>query len=240
MRTTSKTWIGWVSLAASTTMALAMLPGCFNLDTAVYAEGNYDIDYVDTMRVFFNDDLVVELDAAQGGTIDIGEYQLEYDEFCTDEDFSCPSENLWGAVAIYQPLGYENGLLNAVNIGAVGEEGQRLAGAVDENGNFDLLLGLSASADENCLAVGFSTASGVFHQSDTERQRRYDHIEDGVIQVTYAGGCEVLEGVTISSALRFETDFTGVRRGDVDLGNVEPDPAIDENGQEVDDNLEEL
>ncbi len=229
------------TLAGAALLTAALLGGtACKLDSAVYAEGNYSLTYDDLVRVYFNDELIAEIDPAQGGTLQLGEWEVEYDEFCSDPDFSCPSEAYWDEVAIYQPLGYENALLNVVNIGAIGEPGQRLAGTVDEGGQFDLLLGLSASADENCLAVGLSTADGTFDRSPNGRQQRFDIIDAATIQITYAAGCEVVEGVTVSSAVRFETDFTGLRTGDVDLGDVEPDPAIDENGEEVDDNVEEL
>jgi hypothetical protein len=234
-----KTWIG----AATGALVLGglVLGGlACKLDSNVYAEGNYDITYDDNVRVYYGDELIVEIDPAVGGTIDIGEWQIEYDEFCSDPDYSCPTEAYWDEVAIYQPLGYENMLLNVVNIGTIGEQGLRLPGTIDESGDFNLLLGLSASASENCLAVSLSTADGSFSQTSLEREKRYDQIDAATITVTYAAGCEILDGVIIASAITFETDFTGVRTGDVDLGDVEPDPAIDENGEEVADNVDEI
>lgn len=232
-----------IRLASGSAILVAMLASataCWELDENVYAEGNYELTHSDIMRVYWGDELIAEIDPALGGTLELGEFSIEYDEFCSDPNFSCPTEAYWDEVAIYQPLGTDNALLNAVNIGTIGEPGTRLAGVIDTSGAFTMLLGLSASWDENCIAVGISTAEGNFTQSVLERNNHYDQMDSGTIAITYAAGCEVLDGVTLSASLTFESDFSGVRTGDVDLGDVEPDPAIDEDGVEVDDNLDDL
>ncbi len=210
--------------------------GCWELEQDTAVEGNYTITYDDVIRVYVNDEFVVELDAAQGGTIPLtDEISLEYDELCSDENTICPSESYWDEVAIYQPLGADNALLNVVNIGTIGEPGVRLAGLLGNDATFDLLLGLSASANEHCLAVGISTAEGEFVKSaGAARNAFYDGIDEGTINVAYGAGCEIVEGVTLSAGLRFETGFAGDRVGDLDVGSVEVDPAIDEHGDPID------
>ncbi|MAE29936.1 MAG: hypothetical protein CMJ87_13290 [Planctomycetes bacterium] len=210
--------------------------GCWELEEETAVEGNYTLTYDDVIRVYVNDSLVVELDGANGGTIPLtDEIEIEYDELCSGEDAICPSEAYWDEVAIYQPLGVDNALLNAVNIGSIGEEGVRLAGLLGNDATFDLLLGLSASANEQCLAIGISLAEGQFVKSaGANRNAFYDGVEDGTISLTYGAGCEITPGVTLSAGLRFETDFYGDRTGDLDVGDVEVDPAIDENGDPID------
>ncbi len=238
--TTMHTVIRVASVSAMLVAMVASTSACWELDNDVHVEGNYALTHSDITRVYWGDELVAEIDPAQGGTLELGEYSVEYDEFCSDPDYSCPTEVYWDEVAIYQPLGTDNALLNAVNIGTIGEPGARLAGLIDSEGNFSMLLGLSASWDENCISVGISTAEGTFTQTGLGRENVYNTMEAGTIAITYAAGCEVVEGVTLSTSLTFETDFTGTRTGDIDLGDVEPDPAIDEDGAEVDDNLDEL
>lgn len=230
----------WTAILGTLTVVGAWLvlgaTGCWELEDETAVEGNYAITYDDVIRVYVNDELVVELDAAQGGTIPLtDEIDLEYDELCSDENTICPSESYWDEVAIYQPLGADNALLNAVNIGTIGDEGVRLAGLLNNDATFALLLGLSASANEHCLAIGISTADGEFVKSaGAARNAFYDGIEDGTITVAYAAGCEIVEGVTLSAGLRFETGFVGDRIGDLDVGSVDVDPAIDENGDPID------
>ncbi len=217
-------------------LAALVATGCWELEEETAVEGNYALTYDDVIRVYLNDELLVELDGANGGTIPLtDEIAIEYDELCSGEDTICPSEAYWDEVAIYQPLGKDNVLLNAVNIGTIGEPGVRLAGLLANDATFDLLLGLSASASEQCLAIGVSLAEGQFVKSaGAARNAFYDGVEDGVISLTYGAGCEIAPGVTLSAGLRFETDFSGVRTGDLDVGDVEVDPAIDENGDPID------
>jgi len=228
------------SVSAILVALVASTSACWELDNDVYVEGNYALTHSDLIKVYWGEDLIAEIDPAQGGTLELGEYSVEYDEFCSDPDVSCPTEVFWDEVAIYQPLGTDNALLNAVNIGTIGEPGARLAGVIESDGSFWMLLGLSASWNENCISVGISDAQGTFTQTGMGRENVYNNMETGTISVTYAAGCEVIDNVTIASSLTFESDFTGVRTGDLDLGDVEPDPAIDEDGEEVDDNLDEL
>lgn len=220
------------------TSALAFaLAACWELDEEVQVEGNFAITYNDIIRVYFNDELVAEINAAEGGEIPLGELgTFEYDELCSSEDVVCPSEELWDEVAVEQPLGVDNALLNAVNIGTYGEEGTRLAGLIESNGDYALLLGISAAASGSCLAVGISTAEGTFTHDPApgERNPVYDRIEDGVITVAYGAGCYITEDIILTGSLTFETDFEGVRTGDLDLGDVEAEPAIDEDGEEID------
>ncbi len=224
------------TLSAAVALAALLITGCWDLGEETAVEGNYEITYDDVIRVYLNDELVVELDGAHGGTIPLtDEIELEYDELCSDEDTICPSEAYWDEVAIYQPLGADNALLNAVNIGTIGEPGVRLAGLLGNDASFDLLLGLSASASEQCLAIGISTADGQFVKSGgAARNAFYDGIEEGTITLAYGAGCEITPGVTLSAGLRFETDFVGERVGDLDVGSVDVDPAIDENGDPID------
>ncbi len=222
-------------LAFTGAMALAM-GACWELDSETEVEGNFAITYNDIVRVYFNDELVAEIDAAEGGEIPLGELgTFEYDELCSSEDVVCPSEQFWDEVAVEQPLGTDNALLNAVNIGTYGEEGTRLAGLIEANGDYALLLGISAASAGSCLAVGVSVAEGSFTHAfvPNERNPVYDRIEDGVITVAYGAGCYITEDIILTGSLSFETDFTGVRTGDLDYEEVEAEPAIDEDGEEI-------
>jgi hypothetical protein len=225
--------MGTLVLAAVTTTTTA----CWETGGETVAEGNYDIAYTDMMRVYWDDELIAEIDQAQGGTLVLGELEIDYDEFCSDPAYSCPSEVMWDEVAIEQPLGESNALINAVNIGTIGEPGTRLAGLMDEQGAFTLLLGLSASYDENCMSVGVSTAEGSFSQSLLAPSGTYDGIDTAAIRVTYAAGCEILQDTIIGGSLTFEMDFNGTRTGDLDLGEIEPDPPVDETGEPVEDSI---
>ncbi len=229
---TARTLVITTALAALALFA----PACWDIGTEVPVEGNYDLVYDDVIRVYLNDELIVELDAMNGGEIPLGDdIVLEYDEICSGEDTFCPSEAYWDEVAIYQPMGTDNALLNAVNIGTIGNEGARLAGLMDGHGAFSLLLGLDLGANESCLAVGLSLADGRFERERDGEDFIYGDITDGVISVEYAAGCEIAEGVVLSGALRLETGFEGARTGDLDTGDVQTDPAIDENGEPLDD-----
>ena len=227
---TSRTVAVFLSTCALLTMT-CVLSACWDIGQPVPVEGNYDLVYDDVIRVYLDDDLLVELDAMDGGEIPLGDdLAIAYDEICSGADTLCPSEAYWDEVAIYQPLGEDNALLNAVNIGTIGEEGTRLAGLVDDHGAFAMLLGLDLGASESCLAVGLSLAEGRFERLQEDEEMIYGDISGGVISVEYAAGCEIAPGVILAGALRLETGYEGIWTGPLETAHVRPDPAIDENG----------
>ena len=60
-----------------------------------------------------------------------------------------------------------------------------------------------------------------------------DGIVNAVIRAEWGAGCQI-GGVTITGSLRLETSVEAVRTGPLDLSGIQPEPPIDEDGEEVD------
>ena len=189
--------------------------------------GNYEVEYVDNLRVYINDELVAEVVAGEDATVEYNGEFFEISQLCSDEGVECPSEAYWTDVAVDQPWGTEYDLLNFVNLSEDrGTPGQRMGGTLAPDGSFVMLSGLAVGAEGSCAAIGVGTVEGQFAEDNST-------IDDGVIVFEWGAGCQVGE-VTIASSLRLETDYDAVRTGDFDISSVTPEEPIDDEGVEVD------
>jgi hypothetical protein len=208
-------------------LALGTLSGCEELLTPQPRTGNYEVDYMDNLRVYIGDELVAEVVSGEDADITWDGETFQVSTLCSDEGTDCPGEVYWREVAVDQPWGDGYKLLNFVNLdGERGTLGQRMGGTLQEDGTFSMLSGLALGGKDNCAALGVGTVEGKFNAANTA-------IGDGVIALEWAAGCQVGE-VTIGTTLRLETDFTAARTGDLDLSSVTPDEPIDEDGDVVD------
>ncbi len=189
--------------------------------------GNFEVHYVDNMRVYINDELVAEVESGEDADIEWDGEIFQVSTLCSDEGVECPSETFWGEAAVDQPWGDGYSLLNFVNLDLDSENpGQRMGGVLNDDGSFDMLSGLGLAANGNCAAIGVGTVTGWFSEDNQA-------IEDGVITYAWAGGCSV-DGVEIGVSFRLETDYSATRVGDYDVSSVTPEEPIDEEGEEVD------
>ena len=210
-----------------TTIGVAFAVGCQPLETPREVMGNFDVSYVDNMRVYINDQLVAEVASGEDATVDYDGESFQVGAVCDDEGTDCPSETFWQQMAVDQPWGPEYGLLNFVNLDLErGTPGQRMGGLLDETGAFTMLSGLAVGGDGGCAALGVGTVEGQFSEDNTE-------IIDAVIRYAWAGGCSI-DGVDIGVSFRLESDAVATRTGDYDVSSVTPEDPIDEEGEPVD------
>lgn len=208
-------------------LALAPLTGCFALDAPIDVMGNFDVTYVDNLRVFIGDELVAEVQSGEEQTVDWDGGSFQVSQVCGDDGTDCPSESWWRTVAVDQPWGNAYSLLNFVNLDLErGEPGQRMGGTIASDGTFEMLSGLGVAGNNGCAALAVGTVDGAFSADATE-------IPDGVIAYEWAGGCQIGEA-TISTTFRLESDFTAARTGDYDVSSVTPAEPIDAEGEVVD------
>ena len=210
-------------------LVLILMPiaGCEELGAPQDRAGNYDVSYVDNLRVYIGDELVAEVTSGEDATVEWDGESFQVSTLCGDEGTECPSEVYWREVGVDQPWGDGFKLLNFVNLDAErGNMGQRMGGTLEDDGSFSMLSGLALGGKDNCAALGVGTVTGQFNAANTK-------INDGMITFEWAAGCQIGE-VTIGTSLRLETDYTATRTGDLDLSSVTPDEPIDEDGDVVD------
>ncbi len=208
-------------------LALVPLSGCFELDAPIDVMGNFEVTYVDNLRVFIGDQLVAEVASGEEQTVEWDGGSFQVSQVCGDDGADCPSESWWRTVAVDQPWGDAYSLLNFVNLDLErGEPGQRMGGTLDSSGAFQMLSGLGVAGNNGCAALAVGTVDGGFSADATQ-------IPDGVIAYEWAGGCHIGDA-TISTTFRLESDFTAARTGDYDVSSVTPEEPIDAEGQVVD------
>lgn len=216
------------------TLALAAtaLTACGELPEAQDRMGNYEVEYVDNLRVYINDELVAEVVAGEDATVEFNGEFFEVSQLCSDEGVQCPSESYWTDVAVDQPWGIDYDLLNFVNLSEDrGTPGQRMGGTLAPDGGFVMLSGLAVGAEGACAAIGVGTVEGKFAEDNST-------IDEGVVVYEWGAGCQIGD-VTITSGLRLETDYAARRAGDFDISSVMPEEPIDDEGAEVDPELPE-
>lgn len=206
------------------TLSLLALGGC-ELAEPTGVMGNFTVSYADNLRVYVNDELVAEVVPGEEDSVEIEGEVVRIAALCGRDETDCPSESYWRVVAVDQPQGPDSQLLNFVNLDPErGVPGQRMGGLMADDRSFTMLSGLNAGANELCAAIAVGTVTGRF--SDDAQQ-----VEEGVVAVSWSGGCNIGEGVGLS--LRLETDYTAVRTGDYDVSSVEAAPPVDEEGEPV-------
>ncbi len=211
-------------LAFTAALALACGQG-EPLQTPNDVSGNYEVAYVDNLRVYINDELVAEVASGEDETVEWNGQSFQISTLCSAEGTVCPAETFWGKVGVEQPWGPEYRLLNFVNLDPeLGTPGQRLGGVLEDNATFAMLAGLGVDSNENCAVLGVGVVTGTFADAA---------ISQGVIAYGWAAGCQIGD-VVIDGTLRLETDYTATRTGDLDLSSVTPAPPIDEEGEEID------
>jgi hypothetical protein len=211
---------------AALVISAAALVGCGELEEAREVTGNFEVRYVDNLRVYIGDELVAEVVSGEDAEIEYSGEYFTVSTLCGEEGTTCPSEAYWREVAVDQPWGADNSLLNFVNLDPeYGVAGQRMGGLLDAAGGFTMLSGLALDGNGNCAVLGVGTVTGQFADDNAS-------ISDGVIAFEWAGGCQVGE-VTLATSLRIETDYTAIRTGDYDVSSVSPAPPIDEEGEEL-------
>jgi len=211
-------------------LTAATFIGCGELEAPRDVMGNFEVTYMDNLRVYIGDELVAEVVAGEDATVEWDGETFQISTLCGDEGTECPSESFWRDLAIDQPWGDGYNLLNFVNLDDErGTPGQRMGGTMAEDGSFEMLAGLAVGAQGSCAALAVATVEGAF---DSEAA----NIDDGMLVYEWAGGCQVGE-VTIGTSLRLETDFSATRVGDYDVSSVTPEEPIDEEGAEVDPEL---
>lgn len=215
-----------VGMIAGVGIGLGMMVGCEELAAPRDVSGNFDVSYVDNLRVYFGDDLVAEVTAGEDAEIEWNGEILQVSQVCGKEGVDCPGETFWGSVGIEQPWGTGRQLLNFVNLDQErGQPGQRMGGALNNDGTFTMLAGVAVDGNKYCAALGVAAVEGRFGLLNTT-------IADGVIAYEFNGGCQFGK-VEVGVKVRLETDYTATRVGDLDLSTVTPEPPIDEEGEEV-------
>ncbi len=215
------------SLFVFTALSGLVLTACGELPEAQDRMGNYDVSYVDNLRVYINDELVAEVVSGEDAAVEFDGETFQISQLCGDEGVVCPSEAYWTEVAVDQPWGQGYDLLNFVNLSEErGEPGQRMGGILDPDGHFTMLSGLAVGGEGACAAIGVGTVQGAFAEDNST-------IDEGVIAFEWGAGCAIGE-VIITSSLRLETDYDAVRSGDYDISSVTPEEPIDDEGAEVD------
>lgn len=203
-----------------------VVAGCGELDTPRDVSGNFDVTYVDNLRVYIGEELVAEVVSGEDASFEWDGETFQVSQICSDEGVECPAETYWRTVGVDQPWGTKNKLLNFVNLDPDrGEPGQRMGGRMTNAGTFAMLSGLDLAGNGHCAAIGVGVVQGTFSATN-------DRVDDGVISYEWTGGCEI-GPLLIGANLRLETDYTAVRIGDLDLSSVEPEPPIDEEGEIV-------
>ena len=188
--------------------------------------GNYELVYADNLRIYVNDELLAEVTAGSGESIEYNGETFDLEAVCGDAGTVCPSEAYWRTMAVDQPWGTEYRLINFINLdGERGALGERMGGTQDDAGRFEMLAGLDLDGNEACASIGVGTVRGAFTPEND--------ITDGVIAFEWAAGCQFGE-VVLTGSVRLETDVEGMRTGPLDLSGLQPEPPIDEEGEEVD------
>jgi hypothetical protein len=207
--------------------ASALSVGCFELPQTQEVMGNFEVEYVNNMRVYINDELVAEVTEGEDADIEFDGEIIQLSALCSEEGVECPNETFWNEVAVDQPWGPDYQVLNFVNLDVEDENaGVRIGGLLEADGTYAMLSGLALGANEACAAIGVGTVTGAFSADATT-------MEDGVIAYGWAGGC-VIDGVEIGVSIRLETDFTATRTGDYDVSTVTPEEPIDDEGEVID------
>lgn len=208
-------------------LALLPLTGCFELDQPIDVMGNFEVSYLDNLRVFIDDELVAAVESGEDATVEYNGGNFEVSQVCGDAGTDCPSESWWRTVAGDQPWGGAYSLLNFVNLDLErGEPGQRMGGTINSAGALEMVSGLGVAGDNGCAALAVGTVTGAFSADAIE-------IPDGIIAYEWSGGCQIGEA-TIATTLRLESDFTAARTGDYDVSSVTPEEPIDAEGEVVD------
>lgn len=203
---------------------LAAATACGELQQPRDVTGNFAVQYFDTVRVYIGDQLVAEAAPGEDPTISWEGGTFSLSVLCGEDGTECPSETFWREVAVDQPQGDANRLLNFVNLDEErGEPGQRMGGLLEDDGSFEMLAGLQLAANGACAAVGVATVVGTFNANATA-------VEDGMVVYEWGGGC-VIGGVALGTALRIETDLRARRVSDYDVSTVAPEEPIDEEGR---------
>lgn len=210
---------------------LAVTAGCFALSFACEplpearsVLGNYDLTYDDVLRVYLNDQLIAEVAPGDDPTLEFDGQTFELTAVCGDDGTQCPSETFWHRMAVDQPLGTGNKLLNFVNLDPErGQVGQRLAGLMQGDGSFAMLAGVGLDGNEACAVLGVAKVIGAFAPGNAP------DIDQATIVYEWGAGCQIA-GTTLTGSLRLETDVHGVRTGDLDLAGA-PDEPLDEAGE---------
>ncbi len=203
------------------------LTACGELPESQDRMGNYDVSYVDNLRVYINGELVAEVVSGEDAAVEWDGETFQISQLCGDEGVVCPSEAYWTEVAVDQPWGLDYDLLNFVNLSEDrGEAGQRMGGTLDPDGHFTMLSGLAVGGEGACAALGIGTVEGAFAEDNST-------IDAGVVAFEWGAGCAIGE-VIITGSLRLETDYEASRSGDYDISSVTPEEPIDAEGAEVD------
>lgn len=196
-----------------------MLTGCEMLTTPRDVMGNFDVTYVDNLRIYIDGELIAEAESGENATVSWNGESFEISQVCSDEGVQCPGESYWREIGADQPQGTSSKVLNFVNLDEErGELGQRMGGLMQDDGSFDMLSGLVVNAGANCLAIGVGAVTGNFTAEN-------DAVVEGVVAFQWNAGCQIA-GVEIGGELRLETDYTATRTGDLDLSSV-PEDADD-------------
>ncbi|MEQ1506619.1 MAG: hypothetical protein ABMB14_30605 [Myxococcota bacterium] len=197
--------------------------GCGELAVPRDVSGNYEVAYVDNLRVYLDDHLVAEVVSGEDADFDWNGHGFEVSQLCSDEGVECPGESSWRTVGVDQPWGTSNRLLNFVDLDPDrGELGQRMGGRLGNDGRFSMLSGLDLDGYGDCAAIGVGTVKGTFTPEN-------DGVTDGVLIYEWAGGCTI-GGVELGAKIRLETDYTAVRTGDLDLSAIDAEPPVTSDG----------
>ena len=224
LRGASSTSLRWLVISAASFLSLT---ACGELPEEQDRMGNYEVEYVDNLRVYINDELVAEAVSGEDATVEWDGESFQISQLCSDEGVVCPSEAYWTEVAVDQPWGTGYDLLNFVNLSEDrGTPGQRMGGFLDPDGHFTMLSGLAVGGEGACAAIGVGTVEGAFAEDNST-------IDEGVIAYEWGAGCAIGE-VIITGSLRLETDYAATRTGDYDVSSVTPEEPIDADGAEVD------
>jgi len=203
---------------------LMLAGGCVPLAAPRDVTGNYDASYVDDLRVFLDDELVAEVQSGEDASITWDGQEFQVSQLCSDEGVQCPGETYWRTVGVAQPWGTSQGLLNFVDLDPErGTPGQRLGGAMKDDGTFSMLSGLDLDGNDHCAEIGVGTVAGTFTATN-------DGVEGGIVAYEWSGGCQIA-GIGIGAKLRLETDYTAARTGDLDLSSVDADPPVTPSGE---------
>ena len=205
---------------------IGLVAACEPLEQTRDVSGNFDATYTDNLRIYINDELVAEVASGESETVEWNGETFDAQTVCTDDGTTCPSESFWGTVAVDQPWGTDNKLVNFVNLDdTLGTPGTRLGGVMENDGSFAMLAGISPGANDNCASLLVGTVHGTFSADNSA-------ITGGIVRYEWAAGCSI-DGVEIGGKLTLESDFTATRVGDLDLSSVTAQEPIDEEGEPI-------
>ncbi|MEQ1566869.1 MAG: hypothetical protein ABMA64_14600, partial [Myxococcota bacterium] len=150
-----------VGLRPAEVLTLVALSGCVPLSGPNDVTGNYEASYVDNLRVYLDDELVADVAAGEDAEITWDGQVFHASQVCADDGVQCPGETYWRTVAVEQPWGVSQGLLNFVNLDPErGTLGDRLGGAMADDGTFEMLAGLDLAGNGACASVGVGKVYG--------------------------------------------------------------------------------